>query len=60
MNHNDEEKVIVEVPAHEPEPQRVMVTRRILTWAVVVTVGALFLTVGMSRGQPTSFLLKNQ
>ena len=49
MNNNDEEKVIVEVPAHEPEPQRVMVTRRILTWAVVVTVGALLLTVLLSR-----------
>ena len=49
MNDNDEERVIVEVPAHEPEPERVLITRRILLWAVVVGVGALLVSVWLGR-----------
>ena len=49
MNDNDEERVIVEVPAHEPEPARVLITRRILLWAVVVGVGALLFSVWLGR-----------
>ena len=49
MTDNDEERVIVEVPAHEPEPERVLVTRRILIWAVVIAGGALLASVWFSR-----------
>lgn len=49
MNDNDEERVIVEVPAHEPEPERVLITRRLLIWAVVVGVGLLLLSVFLGR-----------
>jgi hypothetical protein len=49
MNDNDEERVIVEVPEHEPEPARVLITRRILLWAVVVGVGALLFSVWLGR-----------
>jgi hypothetical protein len=50
MNDNDEERVIVEVPAHEPEPQRVLITRRILIWAVVI--GVMALLAGMLLDRP--------
>ena len=49
MTGNDEERIIVEVPAHEPEPERVLMTRRILIWAAVVVVGLLLLSVLLSR-----------
>jgi hypothetical protein len=49
MTDNDEERVIVEVPAHEPEPQRVLITRRILIWAVVIAGGALLASAWLSR-----------
>ena len=49
MTDNEEERVIVEVPAHEPEPERVLITRRILLWAVVIGVGALLVSVWLSR-----------
>ena len=49
MNDNDEQRVIVEVPAHEPEPKRVLITRRILIWAVAIAVGTLLLSVILSR-----------
>jgi hypothetical protein len=49
MNDNDDERVIVEVPAHEPETQRVVITRRILIWAVVIGVLALLTGVLLDR-----------
>lgn len=49
MNNNDEDRVIVEVPAHEPEPQRVLVTRRVLTWAVVIGVVVMLVALLLNR-----------
>jgi len=49
MTDNDEERVIVEVPAHAPEPEGVLITRRILTWAVVVAAAVLLVSVLLSR-----------
>jgi hypothetical protein len=50
MTNNDEERVIVEVPAHDPELAAGLNTRRILTWALVIVVGALL--VGVLVGRP--------
>jgi len=41
MSTNGENDVIVEVAAHEPEPPRVITTRRILIWVTVIAVMAL-------------------
>ena len=41
MNTNGENDVIVEVPAHEPEPKRVMTFRRALIWVAVIFVCVL-------------------
>ena len=41
MNTNGENNVIVEVPAHEPEPERVMTFRRALIWVAVIFVCVL-------------------
>jgi len=48
MTDNDEERVIVAVPAHEPEPERVLITRRVLIWAVIIALGALLVSVWLS------------
>jgi hypothetical protein len=39
--NNAENDVIVEVEAHEPEPERLMTFRRALIWAAVISVFAL-------------------
>ena len=49
MTDNDEERVIVEIPAHEPEPERVLLTRRILIWAVVIAGATLLTSAWLSR-----------
>ena len=49
MSDNDEARVIVEVPAHEPEPERVLLIRRVLIWTVAVAIGALLLSILLSR-----------
>lgn len=50
MTGNDEERVYVEIPAHEPEPPRVIRSRRILIWAgALVLIGLL--AVGLSGRQ---------
>jgi len=41
MSTNGENNVIVEVPAHEPEPERVITLRRALIWVAVISVFAL-------------------
>jgi hypothetical protein len=41
MSTNGEDNVFVEVAAHEPEPPRVVTTRRILIWVAVIAVLAL-------------------
>ena len=41
MSTNGENNVIVEVPAHEPEPERVMTFRRALIWLAVISVCVL-------------------
>jgi hypothetical protein len=49
MTNNDEERIIVEVPAHEPESETGLSTRRILTWALVFVVGVFLLSVLLGR-----------
>ena len=49
MTDNDEERVIVEVPAHEVEEEPTPIARRILIWAAVVAVGLLLLSVLLDR-----------
>ncbi len=41
MSTNGENNVIVEVPAHEPEPKRVMTFRRALIWVAVIFICVL-------------------
>lgn len=49
MNDNDQETVIVAVPAHKPEPDRVLITRRFLFWAVVIGVVAVLAVMLLDR-----------
>jgi hypothetical protein len=41
MSTDGEDNVIVEVPAHEPEPKRAMTLRRALIWTAVISVFAI-------------------
>ena len=42
MSTDGENNVTVEVPAHEPEPERVITLRRALIWIAVISVFTLF------------------
>jgi hypothetical protein len=49
MNEKAEDRVIVEVPAHEPDPPNVVRMRRIRNWAVILTVFILLAFMLSSR-----------
>jgi hypothetical protein len=49
MSHNDEEKVIVEVPAHEPESQQALLKRRVLIWTPVIIIFGLLIFLLLDR-----------
>jgi hypothetical protein len=49
MTVNDEDNVIVEVPAHEPETRQVLMRRRILVWAPIIVIFGLLVFVLLDR-----------
>jgi hypothetical protein len=50
MNDGTESRVIVEVPAHEPDPPRVIMMRRIKIWAAIIA-GVAVLALGVFNRQ---------
>jgi hypothetical protein len=50
MNETTENRIIVEVPAHEPDPPRVVMMRRIRMWAMVTALVVL-LAFAFLRGE---------
>jgi hypothetical protein len=49
MNEGTEDRVIVAVPAHEPDPPKVIKMRRIRNWAAVIALVALVAFILFSR-----------
>jgi hypothetical protein len=49
MNHNGDNGVVVEVPAHEPETRQMLMKRRIRIWAPIVIIFGLLIFLLIDR-----------
>jgi len=49
MSHNDEARVTVEIPAHEPESRQALMKRRALIWTPVIIIFALLIFLSLDR-----------
>jgi hypothetical protein len=49
MSDNDEDKVVVAVPAHEPESRQALMKRRVLIWTPVIIIFGLLIFLLLDR-----------